>query len=165
MAHNIINLEKVQSVYNGNLESLVHTADLDNGSFVNVGGLHTGERELKDIAIPATATLATEEVVVIASDEVIKDAMGVYTLSDFVNKAGEPMKAYHLVEGDILKINQSAFDGTLAVGSYLIPQNGSTKLVVSASLGSTRFAAKILSLSETIGYEKTPAVRLQVVKR
>lgn len=165
MAHNIINLEKVQSVYNGNLESLQHTADLDNGLFVNVGALITGERELKAVAIPATATLATEEVVVIASDEVIKDATGAYSLSDFYNVKDMPLKAYHLVEGDVLKISATAFDGTPAVGKYLIPQNGSAKLIVSDTLGTTRFAAKILSVSETIGYEKAAAVRLQVVKR
>lgn len=165
MPRNIINLEKVQSVYNGNLESLVHTSDLDNGAFVNIGALVAGERELKNVVIPATATLGTEEIVVIASDEVIKDSVGAYSLGDFFNKANEPMKAYHLEDGDVLKISATAFDGTLAVGKYLIPQNGSTKLIVSDTIGSTRFSAKILSITETIGYEKAPAVRLQVVKK
>lgn len=161
--HNIINLDKVQSVYNGNLESMVHTKDMDNASFIHVGGLHEGERELKDVKMPTAESIKTDSIVVIASDEVIKDTRTSYSLSEFYNKANQPMKAYHLVTGDILTITKTAIEGEPVVGKYLIPTAGSVKLTISDDLsGGTRFVAEILDIDEKLGYENLDAVVFQV---
>ena len=161
--HNIINLDKVQSVYNGNLESMVHTKDMDNASFVHVGGLHTGERELKDVKLPTAESIKTDSIVVIASDEVIKDNRTGYSLSEFYNKANQPMKAYHLITGDILTITKTAIEGEPVVGKYLVPTAGSEKLTVADDLaGGTRFVAEILDTTEKLGHENLDAVVLQV---
>lgn len=161
--HNIINLDKVQSVYNGNLESMVHTEDMDNASFVHVGGLNKGERELKDVKIPTAESIKTDSIVVIASDEVIKDNRVSYSLSEFYNKANEPMKAYHLIVGDILTVTKTAIEGEPVVGKFLVPTATSTKLTVADDLlGGTRFVAEILDITEKLGYENLDAVVLQI---
>lgn len=161
--HNIINLDKVQSVYNGNLESMVHTEDMDNASFVHVGGLNKGERELKDVKIPTAESIKTDSIVVIASDEVIKDNRIGYSLSEFYNKANEPMKGYHLIVGDILTVTKTAIEGEPVVGKFLVPTATSTKLTVADDLlGGTRFVAEILDITEKLGYENSDAVVLQI---
>lgn len=161
--HNMINLDKVQSVYNGNLESMVHTKDMDNASFVHVGGLHEGERELKDVKLPTSELIKTDSIVVIASDEVIKDRRTSYSLSEFYNKANEPMKAYHLVVGDILTITKNAIEGEPEEGKFLVPTAGSTKLTVVDDLtDGARFVAEVLDIDEKLGYENLDAVVLQV---
>ena len=161
----IINIEKCQAVYAGNIESMVHSADLDNGSVVHVGTLVAGEYDLRNVVVPTTASITTEEIVVVASDEVIKDTYQSYTLSDFTNKTGKALKAYHVAPGDIFKVSADAITGTPEVGKYLIPANGATKLAVANDLtGGTRFAAKIIAVGLTIGAERKPAIRYQIVK-
>jgi hypothetical protein len=163
MSNPIIRLDKVQSVYVGNIESVQYDdADLPQGSAVNLGALVTGSREIYTAGQPATATLGTAEVLLVASPEVMYEAGK--ALGDFTNKAKKPCRAYHLTEGDVFTITDDGLDGTTAVDKYLVPKNGQFKLAVAADLsGNTKFAAIIIEKG-TLGYAGSAATTARVIK-
>lgn len=158
----IVRLDKVQASYNGNLESVKHSADMSNGSVVNLGALVAGETELHQVAVPATATLASEEVLLVASPELMYDSLK-KGLADFTNKANVAARAYHLVAGDVFTVTDDMITGASVVGQYVSPQNGSLLLAASAGLPSTRFIGKVIA-KETLGFSKSPATVIKVVK-
>lgn len=170
MNHIMVNLDRVKAVYDGNMESVVNTADMDNGSFVGLGAEDTTNRELRAVVVPTTASILTDEVLIVKSPE-IQGAMYIpgTELKDFYNPANKPARAYHLAVGDIFTITTDGVTGTTSVGKFLIPQNASTQLAVAADLtGGTRFAAKIIEAG-TFGYTgtgwgKMTSVTAQVVK-
>lgn len=158
----IVRLDKVQAVYNGNIESVQHDADLEQGSIINLGALMTGEREIRAVAEPATATLGTAEVLLVASPEVLYESGK--SLADFVNKADKPCRAYHLTVGDIFTVSDSNITGTTVKDQYLIPADGSFKLTAAADLtGNTKFAAVVLEKG-TLGYAGAASTTCQVIK-
>lgn len=160
----IVRLDKMQSSYTGNLEHVTHTADMTNGLFVNLGGLVTGERELRQVSVPATATLTSEEVLLVAAPEVMYDER-LDQLADFVIKANTAARAYHVHVGDIFTVTTDLLTGTPAIGKFVIPANGSLKGAIATDLsGGTRFAAKIID-KDTLGYAKYEAWVLQIVKK
>jgi len=163
MDHIIVNLDKVLSAYNGNIESVQHTSSLDNGSFINLGAFISGAREIRAVALPATATLATEEVLLVAAPELM--AMPGTTLKDFYNPANVAMRAYHLSVGDIFTVSAAAITGSpdVTTNKYVLPADGVTTLAAGSSLGTTRFAGKIIEVT-TIGYNKGTAYTIQVIK-
>jgi hypothetical protein len=160
-----MDLLKCQAIYNGNIENVVHTANLDNGNIVGLGVVSTDFTggQTYEASAPATAVLATEEYLLIYQDE-YDYSNGVTDVSAFVNVKDVPFKAYHLSNGDKIKLAKTKFTGTSVVGKYLIPANGTFILAVADDLtGGTRLALKITSISETIGYDKDPAVKAEVV--
>lgn len=160
--HVIVNLDRIQAVKTGNIESVVANIDLDNGSFVHLGGLVNGERELRQAVVPTTATITTDEVVLVASPEL--DYLPGKGLKDFYIPAGTPARAYHLEVGDIFTITDDGITGTPQVGKYVVPQNGSVKLAVANDLtGGTRFAGKIIEKTY-LGFDRISASVIQVVK-
>ncbi|WGU92054.1 hypothetical protein QJQ58_15690 [Paenibacillus dendritiformis] len=162
MAHGVVRLDKVQASYNGNMEHIVHTADLDNGSFVHVGALKAGEREIKNAVVPTKATLK-QEVVLIAAPEVIYDGSQGKQLDKFYTPAGKAARAYHLVAGDIITISDDMITGTTKVDEYVVPQDGSVKLAaVATDDGSTRFVAKVIA-KEIFGSSAKPVSVIQVL--
>lgn len=155
-----VRLDKCQAVYAGNIESVVHTAELQNGMVINLGDLKAGERELREVAVPATATLGSEEVLLVYSPEVMYDERK--TLADFTIPAGTPARAYHLTVGDIFTITDDGITGSTVVGQYVVPANGSLRLTAAADLsGGTRFAGKVIA-KET--FNGVAASVIQVVK-
>lgn len=163
--HVIVELRKIQASYNGNIESVQHTADMDNGSIINLGDLITGESELRAVATPATATLATEPVLLVASPEVCYEKGK--SLKDFYNEANKPARAYWLNRGDVFAINYAGIaclaNNTPVVGNYVIQADGSLKLTEANAIGATSFAGKIIALT-TLGYAGVGAAVIQVVK-
>lgn len=158
----ILNLDKVAATKSGRLESVKHTAELQNGMVVNLGALATGEREVFDVSVPATATLATAEVLLIAAPEVMYE--GYKGLKDFTITAGTATKAYRLETGDIFTVTDDAITGTTVVGQYVIPANASLKLAAAADLtGGTKFAAKVIEKG-TLGYDGAASTTVQVIK-
>lgn len=154
----MMNLEKGQDVLQ--FESVKHSATMKNGAFINLGA-----KALDDVyavSVPATLTLATEELLVVCQDETIYDSVG-KNISDFVNLADVPTKAFHLALGASWLIANADFSGTAAVDSYLIPANGTTVPVVSATPVGTTLAVKIVDVDQTIGYGRQPATRVAVV--
>ncbi len=159
----IVRLDKMQGSYNGNLEHVVHTSNMTNGLFINLGALVTGERELRQVATPATATLASEEVLLVAHPEVMYDER-LDQLADFFIKSNTAARAYHLHLGDIFTLTTDLLTGTPAVNKFVIPANGSLKGAIANDLsGGTRFAAKIIE-KDALGFLKYEAWVLQVVK-
>lgn len=156
----MMNFEKSQAVKIGNIENVQHTADMKNGSFVNLGA------KLKDdvraVSVPATATLDTAEVLVVFSDETSYEEGK--TINDFVNKANVPARAYHLYEGDSWLIDNTDFDGTAVVGEYLIPQNGSVVPLASATPTGNSLQVVVEDIDQTIGYGRRPATRVKVAR-
>lgn len=128
----IVRLDKIQASYNGNLESVKHTADMTNGLFVVLGDLVTGERELHNAVIPVEADIEGSEFLLVASPEVMYDERK-NKLADFVISAEVPARAYHLVKGDVITLTKDLFVAEPTVGQYAVPEyDGSMKLTASA---------------------------------
>jgi hypothetical protein len=157
MANGAVRLDKLQAVYSGNIESVLVGVQTDNGRHVVLGSPVSGKREVFNAATPTEVD--TEEVLLIASPEVTYEAG--QNILDFTNKAGSAARAYHYTVGDIVTITDDNIDGTSVVGQYLIPANGTNKLVPSATLGSTRFAAQVIEKTTLYGQ---PATAYRVVK-
>lgn len=152
-----VRLDKLQAVYSGNISSVKSATQIDNGRVVITGSLVAGQRELFNAATPTA--VATDEVLLVASPEVTYEAGD--GILNFTNKAGKPARAYHLTVGDIITVTDANIDGTSVVDQYLIPVNGSDKLTPSATLGTTRFAAKVISKVSLYGQ---PATVFKVIK-
>jgi len=154
----MMNLEKCQAIYNGNIENVQHTSAMKNGSFINLGA------KIKDdvyaVGVPATATLGTAEVLVVFSDETSYESGK--SISDFTNKANVPARAYHLTEGDSWLIANEDFTGTAAVGKYLIPANGTVVPAASATATGKGLQIVVDQIDQTIGYAKKAATRVKV---
>ena len=118
-------------------------------------------REIYNAAAVTDAT--AEKVALIASDEVNYDPRKAMW-EDFTNEANYPAKAYELNENDEFTISEDGFTGTPEVGKYLITSNNSLKGKIADNLtDGTAFAAKIIELT-TLGFNRIPAIRVQVVK-
>jgi hypothetical protein len=151
MAKSIVRLDRVKSIYNGHIESIVHTAELQNGWVAQVGGLKNGNRDLRTAVTP---TAGAGALVLIAAPEIVKSEY-VRTdnaLENFTNEAGKAIRAYHLERADIFSVT---YDGlTLigtdpVVGNYVVAQAG-FKLKEVAAVTTEAFVGKIIAV-ETLG--------------
>ena len=154
----MMNLEKGQDFLV--FESVQHSAALKNGSFINLGA-HSVD-DIYTVALPATATLATAEVLVVYHDETIYDSVG-KNISSYVGVANVPVKAFHLREGASWLIANADFSGTAVAGQFLIPANGTAVPVVSATATGTVLAVQIVDINQTIGATREAATRVRVV--
>lgn len=154
----MMNLEKCQAIYIGNIDNVQHSATMKNGSFVNLGA------KLKDdvytAGVPATATLATAEVLLVFNDETMYEEGK--TISDYVVPANVPARAYHLTEGDSWLIDNDDFDGTAVVGEFLIPQNASVVPLASATATAKGLQVVVDQIDQVIGFGRKPATRVKV---
>jgi hypothetical protein len=158
----MINLDKCQAIYNGNIANVVHTAEMLNGYVVNLGALQTGSREVFEVSVPATATLGTAEALLIFNDETIV-TVNDSKISDYKIAIGEKARAYHLTVGDIITFDATLIDGSPVVGQYLVPQNASMKLAAAADLiGGTRLALEVIE-ETTIGFANSAAWSARVI--
>ncbi len=123
----IVNLDKLQASYDGNLESLKFAADQTNGVFAHVGSLVAGEREVKNAVQPTESSVEGESVVLHATPEVMYDERK-YKLGDFVLSAGVAGRAYHLAKGDIVTLTDDLFNSTPTVGDFVVSMYGSWNL-------------------------------------
>jgi hypothetical protein len=157
----IVNLDKLQASYNGNLEHVVFATDVTNGVFHIVGGLAPNQREVRTATAPTD--VATQEILMHASPEVMYDPREA-GLKHYVLKAGEAGRSYHFSEGDMVTITADLITGAPVVGKFLIPTNGSLKLTVANDLaGATRFGAEIIEKGK-LGAENTDAYTFVVRK-
>lgn len=172
----VVRLDKIQSAYNGNLESIVHTADMTNGLFFLLGDLVTGERELRDVlpineSAIATSLSTSEEVVFHASPEVMYDEVNKRQLKDFLLKIGNKGRAYHFAVGDIITLTDDLFTSTPTVNQYVvIAIDGTMKLrpstdkTVLASDGVTSISPRLVfEVIEQTTLGSDTAFALQVV--
>jgi hypothetical protein len=147
----IVRLDKVQSIYSGNLESLVFAEDQTNGVFAHVGGLVAGERELVNAVQPDATSVATEEVVLHASPEVMYDERK-YRLEDFVLKTGQAGRGYHLTEGDIITLTEDLFASAPTVNQFVVAAADSWILAPSADGSGSKFVAEVIEQTTLDGH-------------
>lgn len=177
----IVRLDKVQSAYNGNIVSIKHTSDIDNGSLWVLGNLQSGEREVFSISA-VTATYASSNLD--GLDPIVLHASAEYDynptkagLKDFKLMAGEVGRAYFLVPGDIITVTSDLFStAPTSVGNLVIPDpNNAGKYVYDADGNlsvtdgtNTRTVKSKLIFkyieATTLGYDQTTAYTLLVVQ-
>lgn len=131
------------TVFGGDLVSVKYQpggkdTEIDNGNFVEVGALISGEREVHTGSTPAANT-ALSDIVLIASPEVDKTVSS-NTLGEFENKAGDILRGYKLVRG-YFSVTAEALDAVaaIAVGDIVELQAGTKGNVVKTlTSGSTK---------------------------
>ncbi len=150
------------------LRNVVHpTVDLDNGNFVILSGLVSGEKDLWTAATPADVT--AQEVYVI--DEPVRNLIdGLYAIDivdprQFYVPAGRTCRARKCILGDTLYMTTLGFSSTPTVGQYAVPANTSLKLAPAANLsGSTDVAFKVVATENFfVGTETVTGFRLECV--
>jgi hypothetical protein len=122
---------------------LVAATPLDDGYVGKLSALVTNERDLYTIAVPGAVT--TDELVIIAGDEVYLDALGlrspIHDKTQYTYPGDRPVRAIRPKPGMRFKINTAAISGTPVVNQFVIAQNSSFQLVAAANLsGGTRLA-------------------------
>ena len=141
-------------------------AEIENGNVVDISaGLMTDGAQTPTIinreeykAVAPTATTKLKDVLLVANPEL--DRTKKYNaLDEYINKAGMPVRGYHLHENDIFSVTDEALDGTPAVGSLVELQAGTKlKVVASATNGSTT-VGKIIQI-ETVGSKKFNVIKV-----
>ena len=150
MANSVVRLDKVKSVYVGNIFDVRAPEALQNGFVAHLGDLEAGEREVHAIEKPTTASVGQKSVVLIAHSPIVYDnaRMGSNSEQNYAIEAGEAVRAYEIGARDIFSVTKEGLSliGTDAVaGNYLVAQNGSFKLKEVATLaGTEKFVGKIV---------------------
>lgn len=108
----------------------------------------TVSREVYKATTP-TSSSKIEDIVLVANPELFYDESRHHDLSEYINEAGEVIRGYVLHKRDNFSATAEAFQGTPAIGSYVIVGN-TTKLVISATATGNTVIGKIDQI-ETIG--------------
>jgi len=95
------------------LRTVRATADVENGTLVTVGGLVSGERELREYSVPATGDTM---IGVVCTPEVEYDERGYHGLDTFVNKVDDDMRVGILTKGDIFSIGDDDTTNDVVAG-------------------------------------------------
>lgn len=163
----IVILNNVASnVVDSYLQSVQLTADVDNGSFVSLAGVLTGNPDVRLATTPNDVT--ADEMVFIASPEIVE--LNGYRIdltdpSSFTNPANRPARGIRLKVGDVITMTDDGFTGTSVVGQYMIPVNGAYKGAVSSTIGSTKISMLVLEKTTiSTGRTRKAATKFQVVK-
>lgn len=167
----IVNLDKVQAKYVGNLESVVFDTDVTNGIVFHLGELVSGERELHTVRVPDEDSIEKDPLLLHASPEVMYDPRK-SSLKSFVLEKGKAGRAYYLTAGDVITLTEDLFTDKPVVGEYVVPTPGSNKLSPSADGTVTkgddskiepRFKAKVIE-ETTLGFDGDKAYVIKVEK-
>lgn len=148
--YGVVRLDKVKSVYHGNIFSVVHTADLENGQVVKRGNLKAGERELYQVAVP---TAKSGNIAIIAAPEVVYDQFLIEkaALENFYTPAGKAVRAYELAKNDIFSVSYGVLTpkgATPVVGNYVVADAGVKLKEVDTLVGDEGFVGKIIALEK-----------------
>lgn len=156
MAYTVVNLDRMSGTedssqllsgrfYDGNDAP----AAIENGSVAVVGALETRtvngetitEREIYKLTAPA-GTEDLEDVVLVASPEVVYGYKTHYNLDEFTNEAGSAVRAYYLHQFDGFSLTADGFDGTPAKGKYVV-LGDTVKLKAVATVGTDKLVGTI----------------------
>lgn len=157
----IVRLDKIQASYNGNLESVRHTAVLENGMVFFAGALIAGERELKNVAVADANNITQDTLLLHATPEMMYD--GTKGLKDFSVAIGKEARAYVLQEGDIFTVTADGLGGTLALNNFVAPVAGNLRLQAGTVYPTTKFVGKIIEVTK-LGFDGAVAYAIQVIK-
>lgn len=164
----IVNLESMAGTdVQAFLQSVQATTDLDNGSLIVLGGLVSGQQDVRVATAPTD--VKTEEVLLVHSPEIIEVnglRVNLTDPSQFTNPKNRPARAWRLNVGDRFTITDDGITGTTVVDQFVVPKNGTTKPEVAADLtGGTKVAFKVLSKTNiSTGSVRKAATRLEVVR-
>lgn len=115
---------------------------IENGNFVLLGDLVSGQREVFTGATPARDS-AINNVALVASVELMYDERK-KNLTEFRNEAGDIVRGYLLQSGDIFSVTVDALDKAPTVGQIIELQAGTKgKVVSSLTSGSTKIGTVI----------------------
>lgn len=149
MAYGVVRLDKVKSVYNGNIFSVVYNGGtLQNGQVGKVGSLVAGERELRTLVAP---TAGDGGLVLIAHPEIVYQQFRTIdnALDNFVINAGQATRAYDLQKYDIFSVSTDVVTGTAVKDKFVVADNGFNLKVVDSTT-TEGFVGQIIAL-ESIG--------------
>lgn len=120
----------------GRLFSAIHTAPLQNGSIIFLGGLVAGETEIRQAEVPTTAAIAKKRPMLVMTPEIIYDqsTKSKQALGNFVNPANKAFPVVPLSEFDEIEVSKEVFEGTPEVGKYVQLKNDSVKLEIVDSI-------------------------------
>lgn len=122
-------------------------AEIDNAQVVALGDKL--DREVYKATAPAAGT-ARDALYLIAGVELFYDQTITHYLTEWVNEAGKPVRAYQLVTGGTFSATAEAFNKTPSVNKYVGYTADATKLAVQDAADATTFG-KIVH-TETVGY-------------
>ena len=153
MSHAIIRTDLMHGTYNAadllTVRYQVSETDtaIDNGNVVVVGGLMTGEREIR-IGTTPTASSAKSDIAIIATPPVTYEVGK--TEADFFNEAGVNARAYRLVSGDKFSVTMEAIGGRAKLSDVVVGDTvelaASTKLnVVASATESSTVIGKVIA--------------------
>lgn len=147
-----VNLDKVQAVAYGNLESVVSETDvLPNGVSISLGELMDGQREIRE-ALPAADD---KEQLIVATVEVKYDDNT--DNLDFEAPVGFVARAVHTVAGDLVQVEQSLFAATPAVGDIV---TGDANYTYKTAAGTEVTQYKVLALTK-FGFDRRDMALIQ----
>lgn len=161
----IIRVDKAQATYSGNLVSfqVPVATTMTNGLVFNLGALVANERELHAIAAPAAGTLATAEVLINATPEVMYASADI-ALEDFVLTAGQTGRGFHMSVGDVFTVTDDLITGNPVVGEFVVAADAVWTLAAAAAdPGNTRFLGQIIE-ETTLGFNQDQAWAFRVIK-
>lgn len=128
----------------------VYTKDIENGRIVKRGALRS-DGDSYDVSLPAD--LAADDLYFISSSILMYDERKSET--EFINKAGKALRGYKLRESEIVTITNDGFDGTSAVGKFLIPQVGKDKMKVVDTYTTEGVVFEVIALENYHGIAAT----------
>ena len=115
--------------------------DIENGSLITMGDLVDGERNIYTANLPATDSLATAPVYLVANPAWDYDDCKTENQNEknYINKAGVAFRGYELKPHKRFKITSYSIDPinedtALAVGQFVGLQNGSGKMKASQTV-------------------------------
>lgn len=164
--YTVVETSKIAAVRGGgHLHSLIADVDVENGHICYVGDLATDVEgvETHEYEAPTTALINKRKVVLVANPEWDYDESrkSNQALSNYINEAGRPFRAYDLFAEDQYAVSAGAFDvaneSEIAVGKYVIVQNGkdTLKVVDESGIADQGFYAQITGVKLQRGFGLT----------
>ena len=156
MAYAMFRSDNMEGTKDGKfLVSLYVSADggIENGNVVKVGGLKTGEREVRSYTTPA-ATDSIDDIAIIGSEEVVADKK--YNgVGDFINLKGSIARGSKLVKGDLFAVTVEALAAadnyTYTPGTTVCELQAGTKLKCANAVTSGSTQVGVLEAVEAEG--------------
>lgn len=163
--YTVVETSKLAAVHGGgHIYSLISDDDVQNGHIGYVGDLaeDVQGQETYEFGVFDSDTINAKRAVLVANpewdyDESKRTNQALY---NYINKAGEPFRAYSLIEGDVFAVSATGFDATgvsaITKGQYAILAADKTTLKIVATEAETAgygFVVKIGdSVKRGIGY-------------
>ena len=173
MAYTVVNLDRMSGTEDSSQllsvkffaeeDSTEVESDIENGAVVVVGALLPNEREVRKATVP-TGAETINQLALIANPEVIYDETVHHPLEDYINKAGEVIRAYRFHQNDNFSVTKEGFTSTPAagdVGKYVVLGEDTTKFVLSSTTTSVTVIGvldEIFNLGNTTYYNITVAM-------